>query len=476
MNKSHTRCVLTTVVVIALVGSACGQGLRVYTIDLLGNPLPNIDVRVADQGRIYPEERNLSNDNGLAVLPIGPRLAQDSMQVRVNLEQSIMSRPTSTSDLIGRAKHVTWNSRQAFNDGFAIPLWTHGDVNSLADAVVVNPTHYAVAIQFKRADDEPARIIAKSAGDTELWTPFGGLELPTVRSPRLARELYREFETGHIIPPRFDRDLQRVAAEVQRQNEQTRICRLRPLAEQADLPPALGGAPSTPPYPTPPNPVDPSPPAIDPSPPVIDPSPPVIPQPSIGNVVIHNQGPCEFGLTVNAQRIVVRRGMAIVPTRLGPVTTSLAGPFPVRQAWNHWQFNGQSYRLTLYAHSRLVQTPTRNRLKFVPRQTLAVAEHSRQRSAIRFHPAPEISPRCQVVLSPYPQPPADWTNIGAALTGTPIPADQGSNGPFMSLLESLFAPPAPQQPWPAMQQTTATAPIQSPPPTILKQPQVIYPY
>jgi flagellar biosynthetic protein FlhB len=71
-----------------------------------------------------------------------------------------------------------------------------------ADAVVVNPTHYAVAIAYDRANDRAPRVVAKgvdvlAARIRERAVAHG---VPVVENPELARTLHAVCEIDDIVP------------------------------------------------------------------------------------------------------------------------------------------------------------------------------------------------------------------------------------------------------------------------------------
>lgn len=72
-----------------------------------------------------------------------------------------------------------------------------------ASAVIVNPTHYAVALEFDFETLEAPRVLAKGRNlmaqqikDEARWAG-----VPIVENPPLARSLYRSVEPGQTIPP-----------------------------------------------------------------------------------------------------------------------------------------------------------------------------------------------------------------------------------------------------------------------------------
>ncbi|MFN8074648.1 MAG: EscU/YscU/HrcU family type III secretion system export apparatus switch protein [Kineosporiaceae bacterium] len=72
---------------------------------------------------------------------------------------------------------------------------------SEADVVLVNPTHYAVALSYKRGRGAP-RVIAKGAGALALKIRERAREarVPVVEDKPLCRALYRICEVGEEIP------------------------------------------------------------------------------------------------------------------------------------------------------------------------------------------------------------------------------------------------------------------------------------
>jgi len=71
-----------------------------------------------------------------------------------------------------------------------------------ADAIVVNPTHYAVAIAYDRAKDRAPRVVAKgvdalAARIRERAVAHG---VPIVENPELARTLHAVCEIDDIVP------------------------------------------------------------------------------------------------------------------------------------------------------------------------------------------------------------------------------------------------------------------------------------
>ncbi|WP_210493783.1 flagellar biosynthesis protein FlhB [Patulibacter sp. SYSU D01012] len=80
-----------------------------------------------------------------------------------------------------------------------------------ADVVLMNPTHFAVALRYDPAEAAP-RVVAKGQDLLALKIRDLGREagVAVVENPPLARALYRQVEVGHAIPE----DLFQAVAEV----------------------------------------------------------------------------------------------------------------------------------------------------------------------------------------------------------------------------------------------------------------------
>jgi flagellar biosynthetic protein FlhB len=81
-----------------------------------------------------------------------------------------------------------------------------------ATAVIVNPTHYAVAIQYSLESGGAPRVVAK--GKNYLAQRIRQVailhQVPIIENPPLARALYQNAEVGQEIPA----DLYRAVAEI----------------------------------------------------------------------------------------------------------------------------------------------------------------------------------------------------------------------------------------------------------------------
>lgn len=81
-----------------------------------------------------------------------------------------------------------------------------------ATAVVVNPTHYAVALRYHLSTPGAPKVIAKGQNWQALRIREIAIrhEIPIIENPPLARALYASAEVGQEIPP----DLYQAVAEV----------------------------------------------------------------------------------------------------------------------------------------------------------------------------------------------------------------------------------------------------------------------
>ncbi len=73
-----------------------------------------------------------------------------------------------------------------------------------AEVVVTNPTHVAVAIEYKETMNAP-KVVAKGAGEVaeRIKKLAREYKIPILRNPPLARELFKSVEIGEEIPSRL---------------------------------------------------------------------------------------------------------------------------------------------------------------------------------------------------------------------------------------------------------------------------------
>ena len=87
-----------------------------------------------------------------------------------------------------------------------------------ATAVIVNPTHYAVALRYQGGTTGTPVVVAKGQNYMALRIRTIALEkgIPLVENPPLARALYKSVEVGREIPPNLYRAVAEVLAYIYR--------------------------------------------------------------------------------------------------------------------------------------------------------------------------------------------------------------------------------------------------------------------
>ena len=87
-----------------------------------------------------------------------------------------------------------------------------------ADALIVNPTHFSVAILYDRDVMEAPEVTAKGTDHMALRMRTVAREnsVPILERPELARDLYANVEIGETIPERFYKAIAEILAFVYR--------------------------------------------------------------------------------------------------------------------------------------------------------------------------------------------------------------------------------------------------------------------
>ncbi len=87
-----------------------------------------------------------------------------------------------------------------------------------ATAVVVNPTHYAVAIRYVHDSMAAPLVVAKGKNYLALRIRARALEfdIPLIENPPLAQALYKSVEVGQTIPPHLYRAVAEILAYIYR--------------------------------------------------------------------------------------------------------------------------------------------------------------------------------------------------------------------------------------------------------------------
>jgi flagellar biosynthetic protein FlhB len=81
-----------------------------------------------------------------------------------------------------------------------------------ATVVVTNPTHLAVALRYREAEDDAPVVVAKGAGyiAQRIRERAKEHQIPLVENKQVARMLYDQVELGQAIPV----DLYQAVAEI----------------------------------------------------------------------------------------------------------------------------------------------------------------------------------------------------------------------------------------------------------------------
>jgi len=84
--------------------------------------------------------------------------------------------------------------------------------------VLVNPTHFAVALRYRRGFDPAPLVVAKGAGDSALRIiDIARLAaVPVLENKPLARALFKAVEVGEQLPRQFYRAIAEVLATIMR--------------------------------------------------------------------------------------------------------------------------------------------------------------------------------------------------------------------------------------------------------------------
>jgi flagellar biosynthesis protein FlhB len=108
-----------------------------------------------------------------------------------------------------------------------------------ADVIITNPTHYAVALEYKphRGMKSPV-VIAKGKNNMALFIRQLAEEnfIPTVEDPPTARALYAQVKIGQTIPPELFVAVAKIIASIMRKRRRTQTV-------EAPMPSLTGFAP-----------------------------------------------------------------------------------------------------------------------------------------------------------------------------------------------------------------------------------------
>ena len=85
-----------------------------------------------------------------------------------------------------------------------------------ATAVIVNPTHFAVAIQYDLQATAAPKVVAKGKNYLALRIRQKAIEhqVPVIENPPLAQALYKSVQVGQEIPAHLYRAVAEVLAYI----------------------------------------------------------------------------------------------------------------------------------------------------------------------------------------------------------------------------------------------------------------------
>lgn len=112
-----------------------------------------------------------------------------------------------------------------------------------ADVIVVNPTHFAVALRYDDARMRAPRVVAKGLDvlAQQIRLVADAHRIPLVEAPPLARALYATTEIGHEIPSALYVAVAQILAYVYQLKQVTERGGPIPEAPQPDVDPELQG-------------------------------------------------------------------------------------------------------------------------------------------------------------------------------------------------------------------------------------------
>jgi flagellar biosynthetic protein FlhB len=112
-----------------------------------------------------------------------------------------------------------------------------------ADVVVVNPTHFAVALRYDDARMRAPRVVAKGLDvlAMQIRMVADAHRIPLVEAPPLARALYATTEIGHEIPSALYVAVAQILAYVYQLKQAVERGGAMPDAPQPDIDPELQG-------------------------------------------------------------------------------------------------------------------------------------------------------------------------------------------------------------------------------------------
>jgi len=112
-----------------------------------------------------------------------------------------------------------------------------------ADVVVVNPTHFAVALKYDENHMRAPRVIAKGADvlAQQIRLVASAHRIPLVEAPPLARALYATTNLGQEIPAALYAAVAQILAYVYQLKQATQQGAPLPVLPKQEIDPSLQG-------------------------------------------------------------------------------------------------------------------------------------------------------------------------------------------------------------------------------------------
>jgi flagellar biosynthesis protein FlhB len=112
-----------------------------------------------------------------------------------------------------------------------------------ADVVVVNPTHFAVALRYDDARMRAPRVVAKGVDvlAQQIRLVADAHRIPLVEAPPLARALYATTDLGHEIPAALYVAVAQILAYVYQLKQAVKHGGVKPTVPKPDIDPELQG-------------------------------------------------------------------------------------------------------------------------------------------------------------------------------------------------------------------------------------------
>ncbi len=98
-----------------------------------------------------------------------------------------------------------------------------------ATVIVTNPTHFAIALKYKKGETPVPKVIAKGVDFLahRIRDIAQKNNVPIIENPPLARAIYRDVKVGHDIPKKFYSAVAKIIATIFKLEEEKKIQKAR---------------------------------------------------------------------------------------------------------------------------------------------------------------------------------------------------------------------------------------------------------